>query len=120
MMTNKKIVRRIDLALLDPDGAFPERLTADRAMLVAWLGDMQTGAPEAGEERLKQIATLSHRLAGAAGTFGHADVSDAALALEELILERPRGQSASAWLDPVRQAADKLVRTLDESLLAER
>jgi HPt (histidine-containing phosphotransfer) domain-containing protein len=81
---------------------------------------MQADDAETRAERLKQVATLSHRLAGAAGTFGYAEISDAALALEEFILDRPPGQSASAWLDPVRRAADMLVRTLDEGLLSGR
>jgi hypothetical protein len=80
---------------------------------------MRSGNSETREEQLKQIATLSHKLAGAAGTFGYAEVSDAALALEELILDRPPGRSASVRLGRVRRAADRLVRTLDEALMAE-
>jgi HPt (histidine-containing phosphotransfer) domain-containing protein len=114
-MANRKIPARIDLALLDPDGAFPARLEADRAALVDWLRNMQTGDPESGEKPLKQIATLSHRLAGAAGTFGYAEISDAALALEELILDRPADRHAAVWFDSVRQAADRLVQSLTEA-----
>lgn len=119
-MADRKAAARVDLALLDPDGAFPARLAADRAALVAWLAGMQAGAPETGEERMNEIATLSHKLAGAAGTFGYCEISDAALALEELILDRPPGPGAPVRLDSLRRAADTLVRMLGEGLSAKR
>lgn len=107
---------RIDLALLDPDGTFPARLAGDRDTLVGYADGLWALEAGALEERLKQIATLAHRLAGAAGTFGYRDVGDAALALEERILDSQPGEDLSLWQVPVRQAMEALVRTLEEGL----
>jgi hypothetical protein len=116
-MANKDVITHKDLAMLDPDGVFPARLAADRASLVAWLSDMRDGSPKFCGEQLSRIATLSHRLAGAAGTFGYAGISDRALALEELIVDRPPGLDGLVWIDSVHRAADALVCTLDDALV---
>jgi len=78
---------RIDLALLDPEGTFPARLAGDRDALAGYADGLWALEAEALRERLGEIATLAHRLAGAAGTFGYHRVGDAALALEEQILD---------------------------------
>ncbi|HVY19280.1 MAG TPA: hypothetical protein VHA70_04250 [Bauldia sp.] len=50
-----------DLALIDPDGAFRDRLMRDHDSIVAL---SQQGA-------LRELETVVHRLAGAAATFGY-------------------------------------------------
>ncbi len=75
-----------DLALLDPDGTFAQRLAEDREALAAL-----AAAPPDGEA-LAAIQLLAHRLAGAAGTFGHAAVSDAALDLEQSVVDLRNGR----------------------------
>ena len=62
-----------DLALLDPDGDFRDRLEADRQAL-AQLSD--TADPV-------QLTRLVHGLAGAAGTFGYSDLSGIAIELDD-------------------------------------
>jgi hypothetical protein len=84
----------IDLALLDPDGTFPVRLAGDRDALAGYADGLWALEAEALRERLREIATLAHRLAGAAGTFGYHGVGDAALALEEQILDRLNSETA--------------------------
>ena len=62
-----------DLKLLDPDGAFRTRLEADR-QTIAQLSD--TGD-------FNDLKRIVHGLAGAAGTFGFADVGDVAIELDD-------------------------------------
>jgi HPt (histidine-containing phosphotransfer) domain-containing protein len=107
---------RIDLALLDPDGTFPARLAGDSDALAGYARDLWSLEAEARQERLKQIATLAHRLAGAAGTFGYHGVSAAALALERQILDRQPGEDLALWQAPVQQAMDALARALEDGL----
>jgi len=74
------------LALLDPDGSFLERLQQDREALKALLERL----PEEGGDRktaLTKLEKLAHRLAGAAGTFGHDAIGEAAMALEDCVAE---------------------------------
>ncbi len=106
----------VDRSLLDPDGVFPRRLADDRAALVGYAGDLWRLEPGEREGRLRQIATLAHRLGGAAGTFGYHAVSEAALLLEDEILGRQPGASDSSWQDPVRRAIDALIQALDACL----
>jgi HPt (histidine-containing phosphotransfer) domain-containing protein len=115
-MTGERGRAPVDRALLDPDGIFPVRLAGDRAALIGDVGDLWTLEAEARELRLHKIATLAHRLAGAAGTFGYPAVSDAALALEEKILGRQPGKNPSAWRNAVQRDIDALLGTLDDSL----
>ena len=113
-MAAEKDRARIDLALLDPDGTFPARLAGDRDALAGYADGLWALEAEALRERLREIATLAHRLAGAAGTFGYHGVGDAALALEERILDRQPGEDPSMWQAPVRQAMDALANALEE------
>lgn len=62
-----------DLRTLDPDGKFRERLEADRAAIAQ--------LSETGD--LKALERIVHGLAGAAGTFGFADVGEIAIELDE-------------------------------------
>ncbi len=61
-----------DLAILDPDGSFRTRLADDRHRLAG-----------AGPDELKVI----HRLAGAAATFGYAELGALAIALDDALAE---------------------------------
>lgn len=82
-----------ELALLDPDGAFMQRLAGDRAALAA----LAPALDEAGDDgALARIQLLAHRLAGAAGTFGHAEVGEAALDLEEGVIALREGEGDGA------------------------
>ena len=82
-----------DLRVLDPDGQFHARLIEDRAAIERLANDGQS--PE--------LARLVHGLAGAAGTFGHRAISDAAMALDDALRD---GTAAAvpALLDALRQA----------------
>lgn len=60
-----------DLALLDPDGLFRDRLVADRAEL------------ERHREDFTRVRVLVHRLAGAAGTFGYDELGAVAMTLDD-------------------------------------
>lgn len=102
-----------ELALLDPDGAFSRRLAGDRAALAA-LSSVLDAAPVASDDRsLVALQLLAHRLAGAAGTFGHGAVGEAALDLEESVIALREGEA-----DPALAAAHLavLLATLDAAL----
>lgn len=78
-----------DLRLLDPDGSFRERLEADRRAL-AELSD--TGD-------MAELKRIVHGLAGAAGTFGHGAISEAAIEIDDaLTAGRPVDAAALARL----------------------
>jgi HPt (histidine-containing phosphotransfer) domain-containing protein len=62
-----------ELQLLDPDGTFRQRLADDRKRLAL---------PDPTEHKI-----TIHRLAGAAATFGYAEVGDIAVALDDLIAD---------------------------------
>lgn len=109
----------MDRALLDPDGVFPGRLIADRAVLLALATGLQDAADY--DERLRRMATLAHRLGGAAGTFGYHAISESALLLEDAILDRQPGDGPSTRQgglrpDTVRRAAEALLVALDDGI----
>jgi hypothetical protein len=83
-----------DLALLDPDGSFRRRLADDRERLAA--------APPPAE-----LEVVVHRLAGAAATFGYAEVGALAIALDEVFVQRGR---------PASGALPELIAALDRAL----
>ncbi len=62
-----------DLALLDPDGNFRDRLVADHEAVGA-LRDSHD---------LTALQPIVHRLAGAAGTFGYPELGDIAIEIDE-------------------------------------
>ena len=62
-----------DLKLLDPDGSFRQRLESDRRK-IAELSD-------SGD--LDELKRIVHGLAGAAGTFGYAEVGEIAIDLDD-------------------------------------
>jgi chemotaxis protein histidine kinase CheA len=111
-MTPKADAER--LAVLDPDGIFPARLAADRAALLGYYRHVWELEPEAREAQLKLIATLAHRLGGAAGTFGFGAVSDAALALEMRIVDCESNETPAQHA-AIRQGIDALFSALDEA-----
>ena len=86
-----------DLKTLDPEGKFRERLEADRAAIAQ--------LSESGD--LKQLGRVVHGLAGAAGTFGYAELGDIALDLDE----RSRAGEQVTALDIAR-----LVAALEQAL----
>jgi HPt (histidine-containing phosphotransfer) domain-containing protein len=86
---------RADLDLLDPDGTFPARLASDRDTLQRLADGLWRIPPLARQQRFARIENIAHGLAGAAGTFGFAAVGEAALALEDLLLEQREGLLAA-------------------------
>jgi len=78
-----------ELALLDPDGTFSRRLGGDRAALLALAPALRAPSDD---RALADMQRLAHRLGGAAGTFGHAAVSEAALDLEESLIAQREGE----------------------------
>lgn len=106
----------VDRSLLDPDGLFPVRLAGDRAALAHHAAAFEALDPGARAASLEDIATLAHRLGGSAGTFGYDAVSGAALALEDVVLERRPGENLAVARARVQQAIDALIRALDEAL----
>jgi HPt (histidine-containing phosphotransfer) domain-containing protein len=85
-----------ELRLLDPEGSFRDRLAADRAAL----------AKAGSGRRPGRLTTIAHRLAGAAGTFGYPEISDAALALEDAAIEGAGEQAMAAALARMLAALD--------------
>lgn len=92
-----------ELALIDPDGTFRTRLRDDRGRIAAALA----------ERDLDALEVLAHRLAGAAGTFGFAEVSDRAIALEDMLLARREG-GAAGRMEPTAATA-ALLQALDRT-----
>ncbi len=66
-----------ELRQLDPDGSFRDRLEADRRA-IATLSDSRD---------LAALQPVVHRLAGAAGTFGFAEVGAVAIAIDDRFAE---------------------------------
>ena len=64
---------KADLGILDPDGSFRERLDADRRRLAELSDEGDRG----------ELRRVVHGLAGAAGTFGHREVGEVAIALDD-------------------------------------
>jgi HPt (histidine-containing phosphotransfer) domain-containing protein len=62
-----------DLAVLDPENLFRNRLDADRAAIAR--------LRQAGD--LGEVGRVVHRLAGAAGTFGYAEIGDIAIGIDD-------------------------------------
>jgi HPt (histidine-containing phosphotransfer) domain-containing protein len=94
------------LALLDPDGGFPDRLRQDRAALKALRGRLRSGEGET-KALLAALETLAHRLAGAAGTFGYGAVGTAAMELEDCLAEA-KDTTPDGVVDTVIGKADGL------------
>jgi HPt (histidine-containing phosphotransfer) domain-containing protein len=88
-----------DLRALDPDGKFRERLEADRAAIAQ--------LSESGDFR--ELKRIVHGLAGAAGTFGFADVGAIAIELDEAVRggETPTAVDIARLLAALEQALGK-------------
>ena len=82
-----------DLRILDPDGQFQARLIADRAAIERLSRDSASA----------ELARLVHGLAGAAGTFGHKAIGDAAMALDDALRDGNLA-AAPALLEALRRA----------------
>ena len=70
-----------ELAVLDPDGSFRTRLSEDLARLAA------LAAQNPRQTQLTELGRLVHQLAGAAGTFGFAEIGELASALDDALLD---------------------------------
>jgi HPt (histidine-containing phosphotransfer) domain-containing protein len=87
-----------DLALLDPDGLFRGRLAHDRRVLARDRND------------IARVRVVIHQLAGAAGTFGYAEIGDRAIALDDRLAE---GLPVSA--DEIEALVAALGEAIEES-----
>lgn len=107
-----------ELRLLDPEGGFLARLVADRRRLAGLTHRLWRVSAQLRQDRLREIESLAHRLAGAAGTFGFVATGDAALALEELLIEQRQGllggepAAVSARLATLADALDRAIAAL--------
>jgi HPt (histidine-containing phosphotransfer) domain-containing protein len=61
------------------------------------------------EEALSQMCGIAHRLAGSAGTFGFAQLSDCAAALEDSLSQEWRGPA------PLRAQVQQLAAAIDKA-----
>ena len=68
-----------DLAVLDPDGSFRRRLMEDHARIVVLAAE--------GTGQLAELGRIVHQLAGAAGTFGFAEIGDLAIVLDDTLID---------------------------------
>jgi hypothetical protein len=84
-----------DLALLDPDGLFRGRLVHDRRVLDRHRND------------IAHVRVVIHQLAGAAGTFGYAELGDIAIALDDRLAD---------GLPVAPDDIDGLIAALDDAL----
>ena len=105
-----------DLALLDPEGTFRARLAEDRDTLRELAGAVDDAARAEGRlDRIATIELVAHRLAGAAGTFGHAAVSSAAFDLEDGVIALRKGadnrKSVALGLATLIDALDQAIGT---------
>lgn len=111
-----------DLARLDPDGSFAARLIEDRSELARLAGRIDPES-DAGREALANLERLAHRLAGAAGTFGHSEISEAALVLEDKVIaaravdpaDCAQAGSVAPRLADVASTLEKLANLLDRA-----
>jgi len=70
-----------ELEVLDPDGSFRNRLVEDRARLAA------VAAQKPSKTKLAELGRIVHQLAGAAGTFGYAEIGERAIALDDKLID---------------------------------
>jgi HPt (histidine-containing phosphotransfer) domain-containing protein len=82
--------------LLDPDGHFRRRLIADRDAIAGLMADDDVAA----------LVPFVHRLAGAAATFGYAELGALAIAIDEVAAE-------GHW--PLREDLEELLDALDRA-----
>jgi HPt (histidine-containing phosphotransfer) domain-containing protein len=86
---------------------FRERAIVESATIEGMAEELSAGSAPAGlAAELRQIA---HRLAGAGGTFGFAEISARATELEALLLDQSAGEEVAerclALVSVIRQAA---------------
>ena len=91
--------------------AFQERLTID----LDTLNEFREGRGTRASAGLESLQTCAHKLAGAAGIFGMADVSASALQLE-CVINSHRSRQAS--LDEVERGLEALLASINLALAA--
>ena len=96
------------LALLDPEGKFRHRLREDCQRVAVLRRALSLGS-EAEQSARLELERVAHRLAGAAGTFGFAEVSTIALEVEDILVA---GRSSPFELMALNGAAGRLERAL--------
>jgi HPt (histidine-containing phosphotransfer) domain-containing protein len=90
-----------ELALIDPDGSFRERLVRDRESLVL----LARQGPQRDLER------VVHRLAGAAATFGYLEVGAVAVELDDAFVASREDGTMPPDVTPLIEAiAEALAR----------
>lgn len=87
---------------------FLRRVDSDAAALAAHRDAINRGTPPLAE--LAAIRNIAHGLAGASGIFGFPAISDDAAALEETIVNEPRG---SAFVEQLSCAIDRLLACIE-------
>lgn len=92
-----------DIALLDPDGSFRQRLLADRQALAS--------LSDSGD--LGELRRIVHGLAGAAGTFGYRELGEVAIELDERM--RDEGAVSAAEVARLLAALDQAVGAAEKS-----
>ena len=102
------------LALLDPDGSFIERLRQDHATLLILLEALGDEAGEK-EAHLAELRRFAHRLAGAAGTFGHDEIGEAAMVVEDCLTDGAKPLPIHS-IDTALWEAGRLYALLDRAL----
>ncbi|PBB31200.1 histidine phosphotransferase [Mesorhizobium sp. WSM3868] len=89
----------------DPFAPLRERFLTRCASQLAQLQAAREATPVPGSD----VTKLAHSLAGAAGTFGFAEISVRASALETLLIEQAEGGD-------VRAALDALIAEIERTL----
>lgn len=113
-MPEGRSITAAELTLLDPDGTFSSRLTADRDVLTGLARGLESAPTETRQRRLAEMEALAHRLGGAAGTFGYMAISAAAFELEAGIVAR-RGGAEGPFAE-IEDRLTALMGMLDEAL----
>ena len=86
-----------DLALIDPEGHFRTRLLEDGITIERYR--------DAGQ--FSELESIVHRLAGAAGTFGYAEVGDIAIALDDGFVAARQSGAAPPDVTPLLDALSR-------------
>lgn len=84
---------KAELTLLDPDGSFRLRLADDRTRLI------KLAVPNPTEDQRAELHRLVHRLAGAAGTFGFAEIGALAITLDDALADGKGQGDAKPMID---------------------
>ena len=102
-----------DAAILDPTGSFRQRLVDDRLVIAGLVENLWSAPDRTG--RIAQLEVVVHRLAGAAGTFGFAAISEAAIAMEDGLIAA-RGAGSGPDKGALRRLQQRLFGALETAL----